>query len=82
MGDPRTTADVHDFLFQSILAPWITKRRVPKIQDQFAKTPMSVVNRGDTYPQEVAATVQVRHNAGYWVDARICELHRKGSRWI
>ncbi|KAI8620340.1 ferrochelatase, mitochondrial-like protein [Chytriomyces sp. MP71] len=50
MGGPRTTADVHDFLFrlfsdkdlipipfQSILAPWITKRRVPKIQDQYAK---------------------------------------------
>jgi ferrochelatase len=50
MGGPQTTDDVHDFLlrlfsdpdliplpFQSILAPWIAKRRTPRIQEQYAK---------------------------------------------
>ncbi|KAJ3114254.1 ferrochelatase hem15 [Physocladia obscura] len=50
MGGPKTLNDVEGFLtqlfsdkdliplpFQSLLAPWISKRRVPKIQDQYAK---------------------------------------------
>ncbi|KAI9350879.1 hypothetical protein BDR26DRAFT_907513 [Obelidium mucronatum] len=50
MGGPRTVQDVENFLlrlfsdkdlipipFQKYLAPWITKRRVPKIQEQYAQ---------------------------------------------
>ncbi|KAJ3292545.1 ferrochelatase hem15 [Rhizoclosmatium sp. JEL0117] len=50
MGGPKTVQDVESFLFrlfsdhdlipipfQKYLAPWITKRRVPKIQEQYAK---------------------------------------------
>ncbi|KAJ3377830.1 ferrochelatase hem15 [Entophlyctis sp. JEL0112] len=50
MGGPKTLPDVESFLsnlfadgdliplpFQRFLAPWIAKRRVPKIQDQYAK---------------------------------------------
>ncbi|XP_049638057.1 ferrochelatase, mitochondrial [Suncus etruscus] len=50
MGGPETLADVHDFLlrlfldrdlmtlpFQNKLAPFIAKRRTPKIQEQYSK---------------------------------------------
>ncbi|CAM9415749.1 unnamed protein product [Lampetra planeri] len=50
MGGPETTGDVHDFLkrlfldkdliplpAQSKLAPWIAKRRTPKIQEQYSR---------------------------------------------
>ncbi|XP_071951326.1 ferrochelatase, mitochondrial-like [Antedon mediterranea] len=50
MGGPENTDEVHDFLLrlftdrdiirlpaQSTLAPWIAKRRTPKIQEQYSK---------------------------------------------
>lgn len=50
LGGPETTEDVHDFLLrlfldkdliplpaQNRLAPWIAKRRTPKIQEQYEK---------------------------------------------